>query len=300
MEALRPIKEVEVEEEGVEIDSENEGQNGEREVKKLNSPIKPSKEEIETHNLTHLPYRNWCRHCVRGRGKEAAHRTGTGEIGDHPEFHFDWCFPGEEEAGKTLTVLVGRMRGTRMTMSSVSPSKSTGEFIARRIMAYLRECGCELAKIVVKTDQEPAIISMIEDLTKMRVDRGAEETVPENSVKGSSQSNGVVERGILAVEGMIRSLRSALEERIGTKLEVEDAIWPWLVEYSSYLLNRLEVGHDGKTAYERNKGKKAKVTGVEFGESVLWKRKPVGGALGKLAVMWEDGVFFGLRGPLTR
>ena len=117
-----------------------------------------------------------------------------------------------------------------MTMSSVSPTKSTGEFITRRIMAYLRECGCELAKIVVKTDQEPAIVNMIEDLTKLRVDRGAEETIPENSVVGSSQTNGVVERGVQSVEGMIRSLRSALEDRISAKLEISDAIWPWLVE----------------------------------------------------------------------
>ena len=77
---------------------------------------------------------------------------------------------------------------------------------------------------------------------------------------------------------------------------MEDAIWPWIVEYASYLLNWMEVGHDGKTAYERNKGKKAKVLGVEFGEAVLWRRRPVGGALGKLAVIWEDGVFSGVKG----
>ena len=137
MEVVRPIRDVETVEEGVEVDPESEGEFGEREVKKLNSPIKPSREEVETHNLTHLPYRNWCRHCVRGRGKAAAHKVGAGELGDYPEFHFDWCFPGEEEVGSNLTVLVGRMRGTRMTMSSVAPTKSTGEFITRRIMAYL-------------------------------------------------------------------------------------------------------------------------------------------------------------------
>ena len=88
----------------------------------------PSLAEIEEHNLTHLPYRNWCRHCVRGRGKESAHKAGTGDGGDVPELHLDYCFPGEEEAGKNLTVLVGRIRNTRMTMSSMIPSKTTGDF----------------------------------------------------------------------------------------------------------------------------------------------------------------------------
>ena len=52
----------------------------------------------------------------------------------------------------------------------------------------------------------------------------------------------------------------------------------------------------GRTAYERNKGKKAKVLGMEFGEAILWKRRPVGGALGKLSCLWEDGLYVGIRG----
>ena len=95
-EAIRPIEEVEAEE--VEIDSEDEGQNGEREVKRMNSPIKPSREEVETHNLTHLPYRNWCRHCVRGRGKESAHTEGKGDGGELPELHLA-AFQGKRKQG---------------------------------------------------------------------------------------------------------------------------------------------------------------------------------------------------------
>ena len=189
-----------------------EEETGERHVKKMQSPLLPSTAEIDEHNLTHFPYRSWCRHCVRGRGKEASHIKSRNEPGDVPEFHFDWCFPGEEEAFKNLTVLVGRMRGTRMTMSTLMPSKSTGEFASRRIMAFLRECGCELSKIIVKTDQEPAILSMVGDIIKIRADRGGAETIPENSPTYSHQSNGVIERGVQSVEGIIRSIRSALEE----------------------------------------------------------------------------------------
>ena len=109
----------------------------------------------------------------------------------------------------------------------------------------------------------------MEDLIKQRVDKGAGETIPENSPTYSHQSNGVAERAVQSVEGAIRTMRSALEERIAGKLDVDDSIWPWITEYASYLLNRLEVGKDGKTAYERSKGKSAKVTGIEFGEAVL-------------------------------
>ena len=38
----------------------------------------PSEEEVVKHNLTHLPFRNWCSRCLKGRGKEAPHRRIEG------------------------------------------------------------------------------------------------------------------------------------------------------------------------------------------------------------------------------
>ena len=31
------------------------------------SPKQPSAEEVENHMVTHLPFRDWCPHCVRGK-----------------------------------------------------------------------------------------------------------------------------------------------------------------------------------------------------------------------------------------
>ena len=95
---------------------------------------------------------------------------------------------------------------------------------------------------------------------------------------------------------MIRALRSGLEERWGVKLEVDHMVWAWLAEYAGYLVTRAEVGDDGKTAYERIKGKTAAIPGIEFGEGVLWKRRREGGPLGKLTCMWEDGIYLGVKG----
>ena len=59
---------------------------------------------------THLPFRNWCRHCVRGRGTEMPHQRVTGER-ELPEIHFDFAFLGDEgHPGETLPVLVVRER----------------------------------------------------------------------------------------------------------------------------------------------------------------------------------------------
>ena len=47
-----------------------------------------------------------------------------------------------------------------------------------------------------------------------------------------------------------------------------------MANYAAVLLNRCEVGKDGRTASERSKGKKAKLCGIEFGEKVLFPRHP--------------------------
>jgi len=68
-----------------------------------------------------------------------------------------------------------------------------------------------------------------------------------------------------------------------------------MVGYSSLLLNRFEVGADGKTNYERLKGKQAKTNGLEFGEGLLFKMKAKREGIGKLASVWQDGIYLGIR-----
>ena len=47
---------------------------GTRMTAKMIDPTLPTQDEIDEHMKLHLPYRNWCCHCVRGRGKAADHR----------------------------------------------------------------------------------------------------------------------------------------------------------------------------------------------------------------------------------
>ena len=125
---------------------------------------------------------------------------GTGEI---PEISLDFCFPSKEDATETnggLTILVARERHSKMTMSTVVPSKSTGTFIARRVWAYLREIGCKHGDLILKSDQEAAIMAIVGEVNRIRAaNGGVGRTIEETSPVGSSSSNGIVERAILSV-----------------------------------------------------------------------------------------------------
>ena len=66
----------------------------------------------------------------------------------------------------------------------------------------------------------------------------------------------------------------------------------FLVGFAPFLLNRYEVGKNGWTSFERCKGERARIVGIEFGESVMWKKTFGGGAVGKLSSNWNDGYFW--------
>ena len=95
-------------------------------------------------------------------------------------------------------------------------------------------------------------------------------TIPEYSPVRSSGSNGVTEREIKEVQGQLRAMKSAVDARVGVDIRGTSKKLLWMVEYASVLMNRYLVGKDGKTAYERLRGKKTNMLGFEFG---LWQTR---------------------------
>ena len=81
-----------------------------------------------------------------------------------------------------------------MIMATVVPTKGTnGMFELEKITEFIRQCGDEATDVIIKTDQEPAIKFMIDEVVKSRVEG---RTHVEESPVGSSGSNGVVERKV--------------------------------------------------------------------------------------------------------
>ena len=92
----------------------------------------------------------------------------------------------------------------------------------------------------------------------------------------------------------MRVLFLALQGRLDRKIDARENVVNFILEYALYLMNSLEVGKDGKVAYDRAKGKKPTVLGVEFGENFLHKVKPTA-KLEKINSRWEFGIFVGVR-----
>ena len=97
-----------------------------RALRKLMDPRLPSVEEVEQHNLTHLPYRNWCPICIKAKGKDLDHRVAVDKERGISEYCFDYCFPGDE-LGFKWTVLVGTEKGADCAMATLVPVKGGGK-----------------------------------------------------------------------------------------------------------------------------------------------------------------------------
>ena len=107
---------------GAEVKLEAEG---EREAMAQHVPKVPTPEEIQQHNLTHEPYKDWCEICVKHRARQDAHPKSSHENAGHSVISFDFCYctrmPGEDDK---QTVFVLHDRDTKLVHAT--PTLQTG------------------------------------------------------------------------------------------------------------------------------------------------------------------------------
>ena len=156
-----------------------------------------------------------------------------------------------------LKILVGRDRKSRFPRVIPVPQKGRDEedYTIKQMLKLMSFLG--YPGVILKSDQESALDAVIEAVKGYR---GSGQTMDEQSPVQSSQSNGEAERTVQSVESQIRKLVSALEERIGGTLNPEGCVIPWLAIHAGNLLAIFDVRDNGKTPYEKLRGKKVKNT----------------------------------------
>ena len=143
--------------------------------------------------------------------------------------------------------------------------------------------------VVFKSDQEPALVDLLNQICSLRAGSRACTT---HSGVGDSKGNGLAERAVQSVEEMIRVHKLALETRIGAKLPCVHPMMAWLVEHSADVLNRYNMGKDGRTPYQRLKGRKFVGNMLEFCSPVMFRvsGKVAGGIM---QARWMPGIWVG-------
>jgi hypothetical protein len=264
--------------------------------------IRPSNIEVEEHERTHVPFRSWCPHCVKGKAKSHPHwnKKEEEEYGI-PTISWDYFYMKDEEeddgeaddeadeSERYTPIIVWHDNNSKANMAFAVPNKGECEYAIRRATQDI----CKILgynKMIFKGDQEPALRTFMDRVKTMCGDQ----CIMEESPVGESQSNGAIENAIQGIEGQFRAMRSDLESCYNRIILPSHPCRPWLIRHAGSTAFREKIGNDGFTAYKRVKGKDFKKELVKFGECI-WYMKPKSKGTAKAQCRWENGVFLGIR-----
>ena len=249
-------------------------------------PGDPTAEEREDHCVTHIPYRSWCPVCVKAKGRESAHHSIPGERSCKPVVSFDYKTFGQEgDYDDKATVIVSKDDKTKIISSHVCLSKGVSDvWVIERILEDIARLGH--TDVMLKGDGEPALMQVLQEVKEQR----KQPTTVQGPPAYDPQANGMAEKAVQDYMGQLRTLKIALEARLRCKVESEWEILEWASEWASELINRCQVGRDGRTAYYRLHGRNSTKGLIEFGERVL--AKPLRGVKHNRKVSLKDRWIF--------
>ena len=239
-----------------------------------NVPALPSEADVEQHELTHLQFRSWCRHCVRAKGKERPHHDAS--PGGVSKFTTDCMFMGED--GRPITISARYDGLTKAFFADVVPCKGTSHGYAERALAHN----------VLSTGHQKVILQSV-DAKHKAGKRIPTEIVYEESPVGDSHANCSIEGANQTIQGQIRAIKDYTERQIGATIGLDSSVLKWLVRHAAWMLTTSHVGSDGMTAHQRIRGKPFNQQIAAFGEQILFKPHKTAGPQQKLAVNWMDG-----------
>ena len=250
-------------------------------AKGLRGPVVPTPAEVAEHELTHLPAKPWCEHCIRGRGRDAVHKATTERIDEViPVIEMDYFYitgaAGDgEKNSQTAIAAVCRSTGY-LFASAVEEKGPKCAYAVAAMVSWLKELG--YAKCVLQSDGEPSLVAY-RDAVRERYLKdaapGAVELVTcRVSPVGSHESNGGAERAVQTLRGLARVYLDSMQSKTGCEgLPAASPWWSWALRHAAWTYNRFHVRHDTRcTPYTKLRWRVYQQPLVTFGELVLARR----------------------------
>ncbi len=168
-----------------------------------------------------------------------------------PRIHMDYWYLSKAEAyaddgnggkGKNPQVVVVDADKKMMKNLAVGTQGHVA-WVAQKIQKAIEDWGYHAKPVVLFSDNEPAMLALKRGVGA-RLDGEVQHL---ESPEGDSAANGVAERAVRTMEGMMRTMTSAMNERLGGRVDDEHPIWQWLALWIGTNWSRHAVGHDGWT-----------------------------------------------------
>ena len=205
------------------------GEDGER-VRLLPRPRTPSKAEWERHVVSHMPFRDWCRHCVAGRGLERRHQKHPGHDDQYPFV----CIACGHLSGDATPMLVAKDRRTGMVFALPVETKGAADpHAVEKLAEWVDVLGS--TQVTIHSDGEPAVMQVAAAVRD--ASRAGSVTTLETSAPGDHAGNGLAERAVGLVGGTVRTLKKELELNCHVQIPPESKTIAWIIGHTATLLN---------------------------------------------------------------
>ena len=147
-------------------------------VPRLRDPGEPIQQEWDDHVKTHVPFRAWCPHCVRGRARNAPHPVVHRDADALLVISFDYCDLGNREMpevedgvqdddGPTPVLVMHESIGKNIFSHAV-PHKGTqhegSEFAVQAAASDIESL--RYRRIIVRGDQDPLCLHFFDASAK--------------------------------------------------------------------------------------------------------------------------------------
>jgi hypothetical protein len=227
-----------------------------------------------------------------------AHKTSTEEKGNAevPRVSMDYFYmSSKDEKASENPLIVMTDEGTGEKYARAVGQKGLGtegemDWLIKDISTELKvwgHPGGDGGSLILKCDTENSIVVVRDAVAKYHGGR----VVPESPAKNESESNGKVEEAGKTVREFTRVLKDQLETEAKMTIKPGDVITLWMIRWAAMLVSRYMVGKDGRTAYERRRGRKCKVPVAKFAEKVWYKKmRDTKERKDKFESEWEEGI----------
>ena len=270
-------------------------------------PGMPSPEEIEEHEVDHVPYRRWCEECVRGRGTGEPHGPSDGA---HivPVVEFDYVFVTNKEVYRREELDDEAMKKAAVKILVVKDRKGKAIFAHVVLQNGVDVDGYSVARLVddikwlgytkllLRSDNEAAIISLLTAALRKLKTEGIAQVAREKPPDYDSTANGSIENAVKQVQGLLRTIKLGFEKHLGGLVPDSHPTFSWMVEWVAWILTCRVRGSDGRTAFQRIRGRPFGKRLLEVMEMCLYKlptKGPERDAAGKMGARWRRGIFLG-------
>ena len=212
----------------------------------LHVPKEPTAQERAERELTHLPFRSWCKTCVMSKSRQDHSKKVRLK---QPVLQCDYSFFSDPKVEGSITILNVRDVMSGLALACVVPNKGRSVYAEGELRRFILETGRTFG--VLQADPEPSLVALAETVTSELGGLALRKSPTE-----WKQAQGAVGNSQQLLYAQVRTLRQDLSDRYGTLVPITSPVFTWLVKHAQFLLNNFAIRSDGLTPFERRWSKR--------------------------------------------